>query len=986
MEPSPSRASDNPSNERPTPTPAAQDMVAASGAPPSSAHESAVDAQGTPTVQGNAEEVQQEEGEERREEVDELMAVDREAQILTNEAVDPEEDEDGEDLFGAKMDNDYRPLAKFDSYEVDDAVENEEIEGMTLGARRHAEQQMSRRDRRDHAAGRLGQGAGQGLLNADDSESDEEGRVGAAMSRRQRRREAAMAAAGTPSPGGTFAAPGDRPGAGMDTWGSPAISLGAYGDGGHDDPFDLDTHAMGGRPVSAILKERNAKKEVFDRFCSFLRNFSDEKNDSLVYMDRIRTMAANNKQSLVVSFKHLSISEPTIGIWLADAPALILEIFNDAATSVTFSIFKEYKRIHSDIFVRISELPVSDNLRDIRHIHLNTLIKVSGVVTRRSAVFPHLRMVRLNCEKCRNVLTPTASASNRPERSIGACPDCGSRGPFTVNSEASMYGNFQKVNLQESPGSVPAGRLPRYKEIILLNDLIDSARPGDEVEVTGIYRHNVDPSANITHGFPVFSTVILANYVRKMDEARGELELTDDNVAEIRQLAKDPRIAERIFASIAPSIYGHSGIKKALALALFGGQAKDVGEKHHIRGDINLLMMGDPGTAKSQFLKYVEKTAHRAVYTTGKGASAVGLTAAVHRDPVTREWTLEGGALVLADRGVCMIDEFDKMNDADRTSIHEAMEQQSISISKAGIVTTLQARCSVIAAANPVKGRYDPSLSFFDNVDLTEPILSRFDVLCVVRDVVDATQDETLAKFVVDSHVRSHPQMDDDNVEDYFGDEKPETSIADLSADGVELLSQEMLRKYLLYAKTNVAPKLTNMDREKVSSLYIDLRRESMTSGGMPIALRHLESIVRLAEAHARLHLREHVRDDDINVAIAVMLESFFASQKYSLVRQLRRKFHKYISYRKDDNELLFYVLSGLVRDYAATQMVMRQGAGGKGSGGEVLKQVEVDMEDFEARAREMNVYSCGPFYESKVFEARKFKIDRARGKIVKTM
>lgn len=262
-------------------------------------------------------------------------------------------------------------------------------------------------------------------------------------------------------------------------------------------------------------------------------------------------------------------------------------------------------------------------------------------------------------------------------------------------------------------------------------------------------------------------------------------------------------------------------------------------------------------------------------------------------------------------------------------------------------------------------------------------------MLCVVRDIVDATQDETLAKFVVDSHVRSHPQMDDENVEDFFGDDKAEPSLAGLSADGVELIPQDMLRKYLLYAKTNVFPKLTNMDREKVSSLYIDLRRESMTSGGMPIALRHLESIVRLAEAHARLHLCEHVRDDDINVAIAVMLESFFASQKYSLVRQLRRKFHKYVSYRKDDNELLFYVLSGLVRDYAATQMVVRQGASasGSGSGGtEALKQVEVDVDDFEARAREMNVYSCDSFYNSKVFEVRKFKLDRTRGKIIKSL
>ena len=221
--------------------------------------------------------------------------------------------------------------------------------------------------------------------------------------------------------------------------------------------------------------------------------------------------------------------------------------------------------------------------------------------------------------------------------------------------------------------------------------------------------------------------------------------------------------------SIAPSIFGHEDIKTALALAMFGGVFKNPQGKHRLRGDINILMLGDPGTAKSQFLKYVEKTSHRSVYTTGQGASAVGLTASVHKDPITREWTLEGGALVMADKGVCLIDEFDKMSDQDRyaclesqfdsTSIHEAMEQQSISISKAGIVTTLQARCAVIAAANPLFGKYNAQVPFAQNVELTEPILSRFDILCVVQDIADPIVDEHLARFVVGSHMRSHPSF-----------------------------------------------------------------------------------------------------------------------------------------------------------------------------------------------------------------------------------
>lgn len=225
-----------------------------------------------------------------------------------------------------------------------------------------------------------------------------------------------------------------------------------------------------------------------------------------------------------------------------------------------------------------------------------------------------------------------------------------------------------------------------------------------------------------------------------------------------------------------------------------------------VRGDINVLLLGDPGTAKSQFLKYVERVTPRAVFTTGQGASAVGLTASVSRDALTREWTLQGGALVLADQGVCLIDEFDKMNEQDRTSIHEAMEQQTISISKAGIVTSLQARCAVIAAANPIKGKYQPGLTFSQNVDLTEPIISRFDILCVVKDTVDPVGDERLAKFVVGNHIRNHP----DEI-----DKEQKTMETD-----ADILSQDLLKKYILYAKQNVHPKLHNMDQDKIATLY----------------------------------------------------------------------------------------------------------------------------------------------------------------------
>ena len=305
--------------------------------------------------------------------------------------------------------------------------------------------------------------------------------------------------------------------------------------------------------------------------------------------------------------------------------------------------------------------------------------------------------------------------------------------------------------------------------------------------MTGIYRNNFDASLNTKNGFPVFSTVLEANHINKKEDLFAAVRLTEEDVKQIRTMGKDERIVKRIVKSIAPSIYGHDDIKTALALSLFGGVPKDINRKHRIRGDINVLLLGDPGTAKSQFLKYVEKTASRAVFTTGQGASAVGLTASVRKDAITREWTLEGGALVLADKGHCLIDEFDKMNDADRTSIHEAMEQQSISISKAGIVTSLQARCAIVAAANPIRGRYNPTIPFQQNVELTEPILSRFDVLCVVKDSVDPVKDEMLAQFVVGSHLRSHPQFDTNT------DEHNVSTTLDADVSGTRLLPELLL-------------------------------------------------------------------------------------------------------------------------------------------------------------------------------------------------
>uniref|UniRef100_A0A4W6DG85 DNA replication licensing factor MCM2 n=1 Tax=Lates calcarifer TaxID=8187 RepID=A0A4W6DG85_LATCA len=666
----------------------------------------------------------------------------------------------------------------------------------------------------------------------------------------------------------------------------------------------------------------------------------------------------HNKESLVVNYEDLAAREHVLAYFLPEAPTEMLKVFDEAAKEVVLAMYPKYDRIAHEIHVRICNLPLVEEIRSLRQLHLNQLIRTSGVVSSCTGVLPQLGMVKYNCNKCNFVLGPFFQSQNQ-EVKPGSCPECQSQGPFEINMEETVYQNYQRITIQESPGKVAAGRLPRSKDAILLADLVDNCKPGDEIELTGIYHNNYDGSLNMANGFPVFATVILANHITCRDEGVAVAELTDEDVKAIVALSKDERIGERIFASMAPSIYGHEDIKRALALSLFGGEPKNPGGKHKVRGDINVLLCGDPGTAKSQFLKYVEKVASRAVFTTGQGASAVGLTAYVQRHPVSREWTLEAGALVLADRGVCLIDEFDKMNDADRTSIHEAMEQQSISISKAGIVTSLQARCTVIAASNPIGGRYDPSLTFAENVDLTEPIVSRFDVLCVVRDTVDPVQDEMLARFVVGSHIKHHPSHKDGGV-------ALEEVVLPNSSD-VPPIPQELLRKYIIYAKERVHPKLNQMDQDKVARIYSDLRKESMATGSIPITVRHIESMIRMAEAHAKMHLRDYVLEDDVNMAIRVMLESFIDTQKFSVMRSMRKTFARYLAFRRDNNELLLFILKQLVAEQVAYQ---------RNRYGVQNDTIEIPEKDLHDKARQINIHNLSAFYDSDLFRSNKFSHD----------
>ncbi|KAA8532264.1 hypothetical protein F0562_032296 [Nyssa sinensis] len=918
--------------------------------------------------------------------------------IIRDEPEEVDEEEEGEDLFNDNYMDDYRRMDEHDQYEsvgLDESLEDERDLDQIMADRRAAEMELETRD------GRISQRKLPQLLHDQDTDDDN-----------YRPSKRSRAGFRPPHPARSYddtdamqSSPGRSRGHSRDD--VPMTDQTDYEpyEDDNDDEGEFEMYRVQGTLREWVTRDE-VRRFIAKKFKEFLLTYINPKNEhgDFEYVRQINEMVSVQKCSLEIDYKQFIFIHPNIAIWLADAPQSVLEVMEEVANTVVFELHPNYKQIHQKIYVRITNLPVYDQIRNIRQIHLNTMIRIGGVVTRRSGVFPQLQQVKYDCNKCGMILGPFFQNSYS-EVKVGSCPECQSKGPFTVNIEQTIYRNYQKLTLQESPGIVPAGRLPRYKEVILLNDLIDCARPGEEIEVTGIYTNNFDLSLNTKNGFPVFATVVEANYVTKKQDLFSAYKLTQEDKEEIEKLSKDPKIGERIIKSIAPSIYGHEDIKTAISLAMFGGQEKNVEGKHRLRGDINVLLLGDPGTAKSQFLKYVEKTGQRAVYTTGKGASAVGLTAAVHKDPVTREWTLEGGALVLADKGICLIDEFDKMNDQDRVSIHEAMEQQSISISKAGIVTSLQARCSVIAAANPIGGRYDSSKNFSQNVELTDPIVSRFDILCVVKDVVDPVKDEMLAKFVVDSHFKSQPKganLDDKSI----SNSQEEIEASAMQADpevsylsyylislahvnmleleflhllkfyfSLQILPQDLLKKYITYAKLNVFPRLHDADLNKLTQVYAELRRESSHGQGVPIAVRHIESMIRMSEAHARMHLRQHVTQEDVDVAIRVLLDSFISTQKFGVQKALQKSFRKYMAYKKDHNELVLHLLRGLVKDALHFEEIV------SGSTSD-LNHIDVKVEELQSKAQDYDINDLEPFFSSILFSRANFVLDKERGVI----
>jgi len=604
--------------------------------------------------------------------------------------------------------------------------------------------------------------------------------------------------------------------------------------------------------MSSVTQTESA---LSDYVKNFLMQFKD-KTGSYRYVDEIDRMMSSNSKFINIDYNDL-VSHPEIESVFNEKPDEILDAFTRAIKEILQQRFPKYaKKIEHEIRARIGNYPVQRSLRQINAEVIGKMTSVSGMVLRASEVKPLAKELVFMCpeghrtdvilDKDLKLTTPLQCSNSKcKHKELG------------IEPKSSRFIDVQFVRLQELPEDLPPGQLPHYLDVTVKQDLVDNARPGDRIVLTGIIRIEQERMSGVSKNeSPLYRLRLDGNNVEflggKGDKTSRRIEreqISPEEEKIISSLSKNPDIYERLIESYAPHITGHETIKESILLLMAGSTQRQLNDGSKIRGDINIFLVGDPGTAKSEMLKFCARIAPRGLYTSGRGSTAAGLTAAVVRD-ANGIFMLEAGATVLGDQGLVCIDEFDKMKAEDRSALHEVMEQQTASIAKGGIVATLNARASILAAANPMYGKYDPFKNITENVNLPVPLLTRFDLIFVVRDKPSKEKDTKIAKHIINLHTPK-------------------------GIDSRSLIDSETLTKYLSYAK-RIQPTLTKEAEEKILNYYMKMRSMGQDNDDIiTVTPRQLEGLIRLSTARARLLLKNQVDGQDAQRAIDLLEEMF---------------------------------------------------------------------------------------------------------------